>query len=44
MKFGRGILDTKLQNGIENQSITVQGSTCFIFRVARMLQNKNFLT
>ena len=30
MKFGTRILDTKLQNGIENQPITIQESVCKI--------------
>ena len=39
MKFGMRILDTKLQIGIENQSITIKGSICNICRIA-ILENK----
>ena len=38
MKFGTYIRDTELQNGIENQLVTIQRSVCTICREATIVQ------
>ena len=41
MKFGTFILDTKLQNGIENQSIIIHEPIFNIYIVASIVKMKN---